>query len=139
MGNICRSPIAAQLLQQARPDKKVSSAGIGTQTSGLEGHDIDATARSVAEENGITLAEHSAQQADRHNIAEHDLILVLEQKHKEILSQRYPEARGKIMRLGQWLEQDGRDIADPYRKSKDFHQQVLGQLQQAVTLWSKKL
>lgn len=142
-GNICRSPIAEQLLQQARPDKTIKSAGIATDAAKLSGHDIDQTAREVAEANGLTLQPHRAQQADRHIIADHDLVLVLEQKQKEILSQRYPEARGKIMLLGQWLTDgshgQGQDIADPYRKSKDFHQQVLGQLQQAVTQWSQKL
>ena len=137
-GNICRSPIAEQLLQQARPDKHISSAGIATEAAKLSGHDIDKTAREVAEANGVNLQPHSARQADRHLIADHDLVLVLEQKQKEILSQRYPEARGKIMRLGQW-QAGGKDIADPYKKSKDFHQQVLSELQQATTLWAERL
>ena len=43
-GNICRSPTVAAMLAAARPDKRISSAGL----VGLEGHDMEPTARDVA-------------------------------------------------------------------------------------------
>ena len=140
-GNICRRPIAEQLPQQARPDKTITSAGIATEAAKLSATILTAPLARSLKPAASVCVPHSARQADRHIIADHDLVLVLEQKQKEILSQRYPEARGKIILLGQWLTDGnhGQDIADPYKKSKDFHQQVLGQLQQAVTQWSQRL
>ena len=142
-GNICRSPIGEQLLQQALPHKHIASAGVATERSGLNGHDIDNDAAQVARDSGMTLAPHQAQQLTSELVNNHDLILVMEQRHKEIISERYPQARGKLMRYGEWLARPeggtGKDIADPYKKSLESHQQVFNELKQASASWTQKL
>ena len=50
-GNICRSPTVAAMLAAARPEKRISSAGL----VGLEGHDMEPTAREVAAAQGLGL------------------------------------------------------------------------------------
>lgn len=45
VGNICRSPTAERLLQQALPHKTISSAGIAA----LAGQSADATAATIAQ------------------------------------------------------------------------------------------
>ncbi|HBY1050974.1 TPA: protein tyrosine phosphatase, partial [Klebsiella pneumoniae] len=48
-----------------------------------------------------------------------------------------PEARGKTMLFGHWLEQ--RDIPDPYRKSEEAFASVFKLIEQSALLWAEKL
>ena len=93
VGNICRSPTAERLLKQALPHKTISSAGI----SALAGHAADDTATAVADQNGVSLEGHVARQLTREMCQQHDLILVMEQKHMEAVSRIAPEVRGKLI------------------------------------------
>ena len=61
VGNICRSPTAERLLQQALPPKTVGSAGIAA----LTGQGAEVPARAVAQHQGLSLAGHIAQQLTR--------------------------------------------------------------------------
>ena len=98
VGNICRSPTAEFLLQQALPNKTVHSAGLGA----LVGHDTDATAKQVAEQHGVECPTHSARQLTKEMCRQADVILVKEDKHKEAVSRLAPEVRGKTFLLVQW-------------------------------------
>lgn len=133
VGNICRSPVGAGLLAQACPNLRVESAGIAA----LVDHKADQDAASIAWENGVSLEQHTARQFTDNMAAEFDLILVLEKGHMQVTAQQAPTSSGKTMLFGQWIGQA--DIADPYRKSREFHIGVFEQLQQASTLWTAKL
>jgi len=129
VGNICRSPTAERLLQRALPDKKIVSAGL----SALKGHAADATACDVAEENGLSLAGHEAQQLTSSLCRQFDLILVMEKDHIEQVNRIDPAARGKTMLMGHWLNQ--REIADPFRKSREAFVAVYELLDNATQKW----
>jgi len=133
VGNICRSPVAAALLQRALPDHRVASAGLGA----LSDHDIDATARQVAEARGIALPRHRARQFTTDIGAEHDLILVLEAGHKRAVAQTAPALSGRTFVLAHWTGQH--DIPDPYQRNEAFHETVLTQMTEAVAAWAKRL
>ena len=132
IGNICRSPTAERLLKQALPHKTISSAGI----SALAGHAADDTATAVADQNGVSLEGHVARQLTREMCQQHDLILVMEQKHMEAVSRIAPEMRGKIMRYGHWLQ---RDIPDPYRQSREAFEFTYDLLADATQAWAQRL
>ncbi|HEE1264084.1 TPA: protein tyrosine phosphatase, partial [Klebsiella pneumoniae] len=68
---------------------------------------------------------------------EYELILVMEKNHIEQISNIAPEARGKTMLFGHWLEQ--RDIPDPYRKSEEAFASVFKLIEQSALLWAEKL
>ena len=133
VGNICRSPVGERLLAQACPDLRVRSAGINA----LVGHGADKTTTEVAAAHGLSLDGHVARQFTSQLAADFDLILALEKGHKRVIGNLAPEVTGKTMLLGQWVGQI--DIADPYRKSREFHEQVFRQLQKATTAWAEKL
>ncbi|MDX1525617.1 MAG: low molecular weight protein-tyrosine-phosphatase [Pseudidiomarina maritima] len=140
MGNICRSPTAQFMLQQRLPHKTVHSAGItAMKHSDGKGWDMDKTARSIAEKHGHSFPVHEAQQLTRELIGNYDLILVMENNHRNHIAQRYPEAQAKTMLLGQWLEQGGKEIPDPYKKSDEVYEHVLKLIDQATEAWTKKL
>lgn len=133
VGNICRSPAGARILASACPDLRIESAGIAA----LEGHAADETMATVAQENGVSLAGHVARQFTADLAAGFDLILALEKGHIRVITEKAPAASGKTMLLGQWLAEP--EIADPYRKSLEFHQIVYGQVAKACAAWAKKL
>lgn len=132
-GNICRSPIAERMLRRALPTKKIDSAGVGA----LVGHAADGSASEVSEKNQLSLADHHAQQFNGSLGRKYDLILVMEKHHIEQVTAIAPEARGKTMLIGHWLE--GAEIPDPYRKSMESFEYVYRLLDQACNSWVRKL
>ncbi len=132
VGNICRSPTAERLLQQALPHKTVSSAGIAA----LAGQSADATAATIARQHGVALDGHIAQQLTRTLCQQHDLILVMEQQHIEAVTRLAPEVRGKTMLYGHWLK---RDIPDPYRQSREAFEFTYDLIAEATQAWAQRL
>jgi len=127
-GNICRSPIAAALLEREFPDKTVLSAGLGA----LEGNPADPLAIEVAATHGLDLSAHRARQLASWMCRSAELILVMEQGHKTELEKQYPLVRGKVFRLG---ELGGFDIADPYRQSKAAFEAAYEDIARGVADW----
>ncbi|MEJ4044857.1 arsenate reductase/protein-tyrosine-phosphatase family protein [Erwinia sp. SLM-02] len=132
-GNICRSPIAERMLRRALPGKKIDSAGVGA----LEGHAADDSAVEVAEKHQLSLDNHQGKQFTGSLGRKYDLILVMEKHHIEQVTTIAPEARGKTMLIGHWLE--GVAIPDPYRKSMESFEYVYRLLDQACNSWVRKL
>ncbi|CAE6948537.1 low molecular weight phosphotyrosine protein phosphatase [Vibrio sp. B1FLJ16] len=137
VGNICRSPSGAKLLQSLLPNKTITSAGLAVDKSKLTGKAADATATTVALENGISLEGHQAQQLTPEMCMQHDLILVMEQGHIEALTQIAPEARGKTMLFGHWLNSNS--IPDPYRQSREAFEHSYSLIKEAAQSWANKL
>lgn len=133
VGNICRSPLGERLLKGKAPGLEVKSAGIGA----LVGKPADPTATEVATDHGVSLDGHSAQQASLEILTSADLILVMETGHKSAINQIAPQVSGRVMLASHWT--DGADVADPYKRSKEFHQHVFQQLDKAMDGWAQRL
>lgn len=121
------------MLQAALPQKHISSAGLAA----VVNHDMDAQARTVAERHGLHCPKHTARQLTREICREADLILVMEDRHREGVTQLCPEARGKVFLLEQGATPA--DIADPYRKSDKIFETTFEQLRQACLAWTQRL
>lgn len=150
LGNICRSPTAEFLLKQQLPHKHIASAGLQACIhSDGTGWDMDATAKKIAEQNGLVSPKHQAQKLSQQLISQYDLILVMEAQQRNIIAKRYPEAHAKTMLLGQWLtgtasspsnsQSKGIEIPDPYKKSEEVYQHVYQLIDAAVAAWCSKL
>ncbi len=137
VGNICRSPVGERLLAARLAERgssvAVSSAGIGA----LVGHAADETATAVATENGISLDGHVARQFSRELGLAHDLILTMEPGHRREIINAAPDISGRVMLFDHWL--GGKGIADPYRHSRQFHEEVFSLIDKAGTAWAEKL
>jgi protein-tyrosine phosphatase len=129
VGNICRSPTGERLFKRVLPDLDVRSAGLGA----LVGHAADKTASEVAAAQGLSLEGHQAQQLTAEMCRNVDLILVMEKRQIEQVNRIDPAARGKTMLLGHWLNQ--KEIADPYRKSREAFEEIYGLLENATQKW----
>lgn len=135
-GNICRSPVAAAMLQSRLPQLSVSSAGLGA----LVGQSVHDEARRLAEADGYHVDDHEARQLDTEILAEADLVLVMTDGQRQALAKRWPEARGKTLLLGKWLDPThSNDIPDPYRKSPEAFAHVHRLLLEATRLWADRL
>jgi len=135
VGNICRSPMAEALLRNAlleHGDYTVESAGLGA----LVGYPADEHAVELMEELGVDVSAHRARQIHPDMVKEADLVLVMEAEHKRSIDVADPTARGKVIRLGEW---EGRDIGDPYRKSKAVFAEALEEIQEGVASWVQKI
>ena len=85
----------------------------------------------VATAQGLSLDGHQAKQLTaaikRHDF---DLILVMEKKHIESVTQIAPEARGKTMLLGQFHQ-----AIDPYRLSQEMFELAYASIHASVQAW----
>lgn len=136
VGNICRSPTAEALLQAQLPKAKVWSAGLAA----LVGYPADQLAQEVAAEHNIDLSAHRAQQLAGWMCKDADLILVMENPHKQELERQYPYTRGKVHCLG--ATQAGKpasDIADPYRHTRDAFDTAYQHIEQGARRWAERI
>jgi protein-tyrosine phosphatase len=129
IGNICRSPLAEVLMAHEFPNATVWSAGLGA----LVGEPADPLSILLAQENGLDLSAHRAQQVTGAMCQRADLILVMERHHREELERRYPVVRGKVFRLG-----DG-DIADPFRQPRPAFDLAFDDISRGVAGWAQRI
>lgn len=90
-GNICRSPLAAQLLQAELSKERidVQSAGIGA----LEGAPMPEPAQDIAARLGLTsYPDHKGKQITAKDVASADLILALDRGHRRAIVELHPKA-----------------------------------------------
>ncbi len=132
-GNICRSPVAEQLLKKELHYINICSAGINAK----EGKAADSIATSLFTKYGIKLKEHRAKQLNLEMLRSNDLILVMEELHIRYITSLLPECRGKVFYYGQWLEK--KEIVDPYKKSTICYELVFKEIERASIEWTKKL
>lgn len=133
VGNICRSPMAAALLESALPDTfVVTSAGVGA----LVGEKADATAIELLAEKGLSLEHHIARQIDAELLSESDMVLAMEQRHVRWIEQEWPQARGRVFRWGHWGDFD---VPDPYRRGEGAFRDALSLIEKGLEDWKVKL
>jgi protein-tyrosine phosphatase len=131
-GNICRSPMAEGLLRDQFPTLAVRSAGLGA----LVGHPADETAVGLLEHMGVDISKHRAVQVNRQICMGADLVLVMEQQQRRRLELLYPQVRGRVRKLGEYID---RDIPDPYRQPVSVFREALALIEEGLQEWSARL
>ena len=131
-GNVCRSPLAQALLSRALPTVRVSSAG----TRALVGQPADRVAIELAQEHGMDLSQHVAQELSGEHLRAADIVLAMTSAQRAWILDRFPFARGKVFRLG---EQEQVDIVDPYQRSRLAFEISFAQIRQGVTQWCEDI
>jgi protein-tyrosine phosphatase len=132
IGNICRSPAAQALLQHKLPGLAVSSAGL----QALDHHSADPTVIAQLAQQGIDTSAHRARSLASWMVTQANLILVMDNDQKTAIEQQYPQARGRVFRLG---HHSGQDIPDPYRRSDEVFRQVLAQIDHNLDQWVPRI
>ena len=132
IGNICRSPLAEALLAHHLPQHQVWSAGLGA----LVGQPADPLSQLIAQEHGLDISRHRAQQVTSIMCQQADVILVMEQSHKTQLEQQFPVVRGKVFRIGQF---GGFEIADPYRQPREAFDTAWAAIERGLNDWLPRI
>lgn len=98
-GNICRSPLAMQLLRESFKGYEtfeVSSAGV----QALVGHQMPSDSQRIARLNGISAPElHTAQQLSTELVEQADLILAMDRSHRKAIVELSPRSSKKVFTL----------------------------------------
>lgn len=134
VGNICRSPMAKVLLEQACRTHPVTVASAGLDA--MVGHSADPIAQQIVQAKGMDLSGHRAQQVSALLCRQHDLILVMEISHKAELLRRYPEARGKVFLMH---SDNNNDIEDPYRKGQEAFENAFKAIDSGAEYWATRI
>ena len=134
-GNICRSPMAERFLRERLKNAgqfTVESAGIGA----LEGKPADDNAVLVMQERGLDLGGHRGRQLDLDLARGFDLLLVMEDSQQRWIEQRMPVLRGRVKRLGHWLNVE---VPDPYGLPVEAFREARDLIEKAVDSWAERL
>ncbi len=132
IGNICRSPAAQVLLQHKLPGLAVSSAGL----QALDHYPADPAVMALLAEQSLDASAHRARTLSGWMVSQADLILVMDGEQRASIEQQYPQARGRVFRLG---HHSGQDIPDPYRQSPEVFRQVLAQIDHNLDQWVPRI
>lgn len=114
--NVCRSPLVASLLQQKIVQSglagavRVESAGVRA----VAGDEVDPVVVTMLDKVGIELAAKYATPVAELALREADLVLVMEEAHRQSLFYRLPSALPKVFLLSE-LAGRHEEVADPYR------------------------
>ncbi|QQE87153.1 low molecular weight protein-tyrosine-phosphatase [Azotobacter chroococcum] len=137
IGNICRSPCAQTLMNEAlsrdKRNMKIGSAGLAAQV----GLPMEPTTRAVLLEHRHRPPLHRACQLERSMLHQADLVLAMEHRHIDGIYRIAPEARGKTFLLGKW--QGELEIQDPFRRDRTAFEQAYRQIRTAVEAWTVRL
>jgi len=85
---------------------------------------------------GVDLSAHRGSQLVRERLRWAELVLVMEQHHRDAVLALDPAARGKTFLLGYWTNTE---IPDPYRRGDEAHAEALRLIEAAVGPWVEKL
>ena len=122
-GNICRSPMAEGLLYHMLPDTLkgtvvVRSAG----TNAYDGLEAEPFAVRALLDRGIDISSHRSRVIDDIMLADADLILTMEQMHREYVRQLLPSGAGHVHLLSDFEpQQEGQEVPDPYGGSLETY------------------
>lgn len=131
--NQCRSPVAAALLRRRLTDSphpgpwQVASAGTWARPNAPAA----ALMVQVAEEWGIDLRDHRAQEVNAQLLAEQDLVLVMERGQKEALALEFPWVTPRLHLLSE-LAGPAYDVADPIDQALDDYQATAQELDELI-------
>jgi protein-tyrosine phosphatase len=135
-GNICRSPVAECMFKKLLSDSPsffVFSAGLAAPL-GVKPHPF---AIKTALGRGYCVDEHKvSRNVTSADVVSSDLILVMEQRQRTLLTTKFSSTAPKTFLMGQW---DQIEIADPIGRPEIFFAEIAEQLENAAIAWSHRL
>src|SRR5256885_5970449 len=131
-GNICRSPLAAALLERALKERgldvNVTSAGTGA----WDGAPASEGAYLVGLERGLDLSAHRARLLTRELVEEADLILTMARHHRARVDELGGESH--VFVLGEYAgrEGDAAEVSDPFGGDLEVYRDTCVELEALI-------
>lgn len=110
-GNTCRSPMAEGMLRKLAKQRGIPLESRSAGVSAVEGMPVSYHAESVLRDQDIR-DELVSKPLTADLVEWADLILTLTQSHKQYAIRQFPHAADKIHTLKEYVENDGRVLAD---------------------------
>ena len=139
--NICRSFMAERIFRKmaeksGRSDISVLSASLFD----MKGAPADPRAVDLLVEKGFAGHGHKSMLLTEEMAAETDMILVMEQQHRDMIIEKYPNAAGKIFLLKPFYSSCTQppdsnymhDISDPYKRSSYHYRLCFAEIYMAI-------
>lgn len=124
-GNAHRSPLAEALLKKLRPDLEVESAGLHISIP------VSSEAKAyLAKENAEQYLKRAPESLESKKLKEYDLIVAMQQKHKDFVIIKCPECERKIV---VW------NIEDPYFTERKDAEKIYNKIKEKVIEVAKKM
>lgn len=120
-GNTCRSPMAETLARSLAGDRPLDFASAGL--SAQDGSPASDEARAAMARRGLDLESHRARKMNEAILAEADLVLAMEARHRDGL-RRFASSEGKVMLLSEWAGEPAPcpGVDDPFGKGEDEYE-----------------
>lgn len=115
-GNIMRSPMAEAMFRQSTASRHILVTAVSAGLHAIPGREAHPRALAAANEIGLPLVEHRAQQLTPEMVSQADAIFVMDFQNKAEVLALYPEARDKVVMLSEYADgaEHCREIPDPY-------------------------
>jgi len=137
-GNICRSPLAAALLQSQLGPPELSSVRVRSAgTSALEGSPPVQSMIEIASEWGLDLSEHRARQVTEEILRGADLILAAEPIHRDMIVEAAPWLKKRVHLIGG--KTGFETLPDPYGAAEDAYRHIAELIRQATEAWALEI
>lgn len=143
-GNSCRSVMAEGFLKKMLEDNggyEIKSAGIAA----MWGMGPTSEAVQVMSSEGIDISAHKTTPISVEMIQSADLILVMENIHKQSILRYSPEVKDKVYLLSEFGRMEGEDklvdpnIPDPIGRPLDFYHKVFGIIKESLSRVVKQI
>lgn len=134
-GNICRSAMAdgylKYRLKELGKENEVSVRSAGTYA--LQGEESPIYAKRAIAKYGANIEEHTASTLENANMQKSTYILVMTERHKQDVLNRYPELEGKVKLLGKYAKDKiYEEIDDPWGYSYNVYEKCAKEIVDSI-------
>src|SRR5436189_797269 len=128
-GNICRSPLAASLLERALQERGIEVTVASAGTGAWDGAPASEGAYLVGLERGLDLSGHRARLLTRELVEQADLILTMARHHRARVDELGGE--GRVFVLGEYAGREGNEaeVSDPFGGDLDVYRDTCVELE----------
>ena len=134
--NICRSVMAEGILTKLASDP--TGGHVSPRSAGVDVHEDSTPDRYTADvctKEGIDIRLHKAWQLTKQMLEEANLVLCMEQMHKQIITGAFPRFAKSVFLLKEYLHEqplDDAEIRDPIGKSRKEYEKCFIEIEKEV-------
>jgi len=138
-GNICRSPLAASLLERALKQRGLGVTVTSAGTGAWDGAPASEGAYLVGLERGLDLSGHRARLLSRELVEQADLILTMARHHRARVDELGGE--GRVHVLGEYAGREGDDVevSDPFGGDLEVYRDTCVELEALAAAVAERL